>query len=109
MPIHSIAEIASRGRLKVASMFLDNVMVPNPFYRKNQKTMTINIIAIYNWFVGKRTYIVAIAAGVVITLQVLGYISADTATNILKYLGVAGTITMAAKINRAINQAKPNV
>lgn len=65
--------------------------------------MTIDIIKLWNSLEGYKTYIVAILAGIVITAQLLNYITADTANDLLKYLGLAGTMTVASKVNRLIN------
>lgn len=49
---------------------------------------------------GKKTYIVAALAAVVVFLQHSGYITEDAASNILLLLGAAGAATLSAKINR---------
>lgn len=47
---------------------------------------------------GKRTYLVAVIAGVVVGAQAAGLIPADLANLALKLLGVAGAITLRAAI-----------
>lgn len=49
---------------------------------------------------GKKTYIVATLAGLVVVANQLGYLSTENAETLLVMLGAAGTATLAAKINR---------
>lgn len=48
---------------------------------------------------GKKTYLVAVAAGAALTALYLGYIDQVTANWILSALGVTGVVTFRAAIN----------
>jgi len=50
---------------------------------------------------GKKTYLVALAAGIVIFLQMIGAIDYDLASTLLSLLGVTGLVTLRAGITKA--------
>ncbi|MDZ4254245.1 MAG: hypothetical protein U1A72_16885 [Sulfuritalea sp.] len=50
---------------------------------------------------GKKTYLVAIAAGAVIAAQQLGWLDAEAANTILAALGVGGAVTLRQAIAKA--------
>ena len=49
---------------------------------------------------GKKTYIIAVLAGIVVAVQSLGYIDNDMATTILGFLGAGGLATLRAGVSK---------
>jgi hypothetical protein len=54
---------------------------------------------ILKWLAGKKTYLIAIAAGIIVTLNVMGYIEDTLANKILDYLGVGIIFTLRSAIS----------
>tara|TARA_Y100000310_G_scaffold242266_1_gene246411 strand:- start:3125 stop:3292 length:168 start_codon:yes stop_codon:yes gene_type:complete len=50
---------------------------------------------------GKKTYMIALAVGLVTAAQVLGWIDADTYKVVLGFLGAGGLATLRAGVNSA--------
>lgn len=47
---------------------------------------------------GKKTYLVALIAAVVVALHSVGYIDSDIANTLLSFLGLSGLVTLRASI-----------
>ncbi|MEO2054696.1 MAG: hypothetical protein ABGX83_05295 [Nitrospira sp.] len=50
---------------------------------------------------GKKTYIIAIAAGLVVAAEAMGYINGEFAAQILTFLGIGGAVAMRAGIEKS--------
>ena len=69
-------------------------------------TTAWRIEGIRNMLKGFKTYIVAVLAAAVTVAHMLGYIDESAFQNLMALLGSGAVMTVAAKLNRATEQAK---